>query len=185
MYGLVNGAIEAMVTEKFGADRWEAVKARAKVDDPMFVSMQQYPDSVTYALAGAAAEELGMPLPQVLHAFGAYWIEYARRGPYGKMMTAAGNSTYELLAALDAMHARLGLSFPALRPPSFRVEQHDGGVMLEYRSDRPGLAPMVIGMVEGIGGLFGETVEVRQVASRDAGAPHDRFAVRAWPAGKA
>ena len=181
MYGMVNQAIEAMVTEKFGAERWEAVKARAGVDDPAFVAMKQYPDSVTYALAGAVSEVLELPLPGVLHAFGVYWIEFAQRGPWGKIMLSAGRSTYELLAALDDMHARIAVSFPELRPPSFRVQQRDGGVLLEYRSERPGLAPFVVGLVEGIGGLYGERVTVEQVTSRDAGAPFDSFLVRATP----
>ena len=178
MYGMVNAAIEAMVTEKFGGERWLAVKARAGIDDPMFVSMKQYPDSVTYSLAGAAAQELGIPLPDVLRAFGVYWVEFARRGPYGRLMMSAGKGTYELLAALDDMHARLGMSFPELRPPSFRVQPDGDAVTLEYRSERAGLAPFVEGLVEGVGNLFGEQVEVSQVASRDAGAPHDRFRVR-------
>jgi hypothetical protein len=182
MYGMVNQAIEAMVTEKFGAEQWERVKARAGVDEPTFVAMKQYPDSVTYALAGAVAEVLELPLPGVLRAFGVYWIEYARRGPWGKIMMAAGHGTYELLAALDQMHARIAVSFPELRPPSFRVEPRDGGVLLEYRSERPGLSPFVIGLVEGIGTLYDERVEVEQVTSREAGAPFDSFLVRAAPA---
>jgi hypothetical protein len=182
MYGMVNQAIEAMVTEKFGAEQWERVKARAGVDEPTFVTMKQYPDSVTYALAGAVAEVLELPLPDALRAFGAYWIEYARRGPWGKIMLSAGKDTYGLLAALDEMHARIAVSFPDLRPPSFRVEPRDGGVLLEYRSERPGLSPFVIGLVEGIGTLYGERVEVEQVSSRDAGAPFDSFLVRAAPA---
>lgn len=182
MYGMVNQAIEAMVTEKFGAEEWERVKARAGIDEPAFVAMKQYPDSVTYALAGAVAEQLELPLPDVLRAFGGYWIDYARRGPWGKLMMSAGTCTYELLAALDEMHARIAVSFPELRPPSFRVHPREGGVLLEYRSERPGLSPFVVGLVEGIGTLFGERVEVEQVTSRDAGAPVDSFMVRASPA---
>jgi hypothetical protein len=37
----------------------------------------------------------------------------------------------------------------------------------------------VVGLLEGVGNLFDERVEVTQVASKDAGAPHDRFLVRA------
>ena len=37
MYGMVNQAIEAMVTEKFGADKWERVKARAGVEPAVAV----------------------------------------------------------------------------------------------------------------------------------------------------
>lgn len=179
MYGMVNAAIEQMVSERFGAARWQSVKARAGIDDPMFLSMKQYPDAVTESLAVAVAEELSMSLPEVLHAFGVFWVEYARRGPYGRLMLASGTCTYELLAALDAMHARIGLGFPELRPPSFRVEPHDGEVLVEYRSERRGLAPFVVGLLEGVGNLFDERVEVTQVASKDAGAPHDRFLVRA------
>jgi hypothetical protein len=96
-------------------------------------------------------------------------------------MHASGRNTYELLAALDEMHARIALSFPELRPPSFGVERAQDGVLVEYRSDRPGLAPFVVGLIEGLGRLYRERVEVRQVESRDAGAPHDRFHVRAFP----
>jgi hypothetical protein len=178
MYGMVNAAIESMVTEKFGPEKWAAVKARAGIEEPMFISMKQYPDSATYALAGAAAEELGMPLPDVLRAFGTYWVDYAKRGPYGRIMLSSGKGTYELLSALDDMHARIGMSFPELRPPSFRVEPQGDAVILEYRSERPGLAVFVEGLVEGVANLYGETVDVRQIASREAGAPHDRFLVR-------
>ena len=184
MYGMVNQAIEAMVTEKFGAADWERVKELAGVDDPAFVSMKQYPDSVTYALAGAVSRHLDMPLGEVLHAFGVYWIQYALRGPWGKLMKSAGSSTYQLLGALDEMHARIALSFPDLQPPSFRIERRGDGVLLEYRSHRPGLAPFVVGLVQGIGQLYGESVTVEQVASKDAGAPCDAFMVHARPEGK-
>lgn len=83
MYGMVNQAIEAMVTEKFGAPQWELMKARAGVEDPAFVMMKQYPDAVTYALATAVAEHMNMPIADVLHAFGVYWIEFAGKGPWG------------------------------------------------------------------------------------------------------
>jgi hypothetical protein len=182
MYGMVNQAIEAMVTENFGADAWESIKSRAGVSEPVFVSMKQYPDEVTYALAGAVSEQLGKPLPEVLQAFGRYWITYAQRGPWAKVMMNSGRSTRELLASLDAMHARIAVSFPELQPPSFRVTDTSVGTEVEYRSHRAGLAPFVVGLIEGIGSMFGERIEVTQVASREAGAAHDRFLVRPAPA---
>lgn len=182
MYGMVNQAIEAMVTERFGAGDWEQVKQLAGVDEPAFVAMKQYPDSVTYALAGAVSKHLDLPIGEVLHAFGVYWIEYAKRGPWGRVMMSSGRGTYELLAALDEMHARIAVSFPELQPPSFRTVREGDAVRLEYRSHRPGLAPFVVGLVEGIGNLYGERVSCVQMESRDAGAPCDAFLVRAVPA---
>ena len=54
MYGLINRSIEGLITARFGADRWRAVRARAGLADEPFVSMRSYDDSVTYALVGAA-----------------------------------------------------------------------------------------------------------------------------------
>lgn len=185
MYGMVNQAIESMVTEKFGPEAWEAIRERAGVSEPVFVAMKQYPDEVTYSLAGAVSAHLGLPLPEVLHAFGRYWITFAQRGPWGKVMLNSGRSTRELLGALDAMHARIAVSFPGLQPPSFQVTDSPNGTMVEYRSHRAGLAPFVIGLIEGIGDMFHERAEVTQVDSREAGAPHDRFLVRISPAATA
>jgi hypothetical protein len=100
-------------------------------------------------------------------------------------MMSSGTDTYSLLAALDTMHARIALSFPDLRPPAFAVKHNGDAVVVEYRSDRPGLAPFVMGLIEGIGTLFNESVTATQVASKDAGAPCDAFLVRAVPAAKA
>jgi hypothetical protein len=77
------------------------------------------------------------------------------------------------------MHARIAVSFPDLQPPAFRTMPQGDAVRLEYRSHRPGLTPFVVGLVEGIGSLYGEKVSCVQVESKDAGAPCDAFLVRA------
>ena len=95
MYGMVNQAIEAMVTERFGENAWQRVRERAGVADPVFVTMKQYPDATTYALVGAISAETGTDAPALLRAFGRYWVEYARRGPWGAMMLSAGGNALE------------------------------------------------------------------------------------------
>ncbi|MBM4053030.1 MAG: heme NO-binding protein [Planctomycetes bacterium] len=182
MYGMVNQALEALVTERFGAETWMSVRQKAGISDPAFITMKQYPDEVTYSLAVALSEHLQEPLADLLRAFGVYWVAYARRGPWGRIMLASGSSTYELLASLDAMHARIAISFPELRPPSFKVRPEGHSIVVDYHSHRPGLAPFVIGLIEGIGTLFGESVTVEQVASKDAGATVDSFRVSACKA---
>lgn len=183
MYGMVNQALEALVVKQFGPSVWDAVKAKAGVSDPAFLTMKQYPDEVTYALAGALSEHLKTPVPDLLRAFGVHWVEYARGGPWGKIMLAAGGSTFELLGALDAMHSRIAISFPDLKPPSFKVHRDGEAMHVEYHSHRPGLAPFVVGLIEGIGNLFNERVRVEQVDSKDAGAACDSFKVWAVKAG--
>jgi len=51
MYGLVNQAVEALIRARFGDERWDAIKSRAKVGEPAFVSMRAYPDEFQIACA--------------------------------------------------------------------------------------------------------------------------------------
>jgi hypothetical protein len=62
--------------------------------------------------------------------------------------------------------------------PHFRTEpQSDGSLLVHYMSERAGLAPFVLGVLEGIGAMYGEMIEVRQVEDRASGAEHDVFRV--------
>ncbi len=47
MYGLVNNAVQGLITEQFGKDTWERIKARAGVHLDGFLSMEPYSDDVT------------------------------------------------------------------------------------------------------------------------------------------
>jgi hypothetical protein len=72
-----------------------------------------------------------------------------------------------------------------LKPPSFSVsEQATDSLVLHYYSERPGLAPLVVGLLKGLGDRFG--LEVEATWERvDSGRPHDRFRVRWHPKGVA
>lgn len=179
MYGLVNRAVEDLVTHKFGAETWERVKARAGVDVEMFVAMSPYPDDVTYSLVTAASEELGMAVPEVLEAFGEYWMQFTAREGYGELLDLMGHDVPSFLEELDEVHERLKLSFPDLVPPSIAVSDvTDASVVVHYRSDREGLAPFVVGLLRGVGARFGRPVEVTLQKARADGNGHDEFLVR-------
>ena len=80
------------------------------------------------------------------------------------------------------MHARLSLNMPEMRPPSFVCEQlGDRRIRLEYWSERAGLAPMVLGLLEGLGEMYDVTVSVRQSVDRANGADHDEFMIDYHP----
>ena len=178
MLGMVNHALQEMVVDRHGATAWEAIRADANVEDRVFIIMKQYPDEVTYDLARAVARRLGITLPEALHAFGHYWMIYAERQPWGKVMHSMAGSVRQLLPALNEMHSRISLSFPGVTMPQFRTEPDPGGgVRVHYFSPRPGLAPFVHGVLEGMGAMYGEMVQVSQVEDRAHGAAHDVFLV--------
>ena len=178
MYGLVNQAIEDFVKRGFGDVAWKEIKDNAGVNLEMFVSMDSYPDDVTYKLVGAATEVLKLDAAEILEAFGEHWVLYTAQEGYGQMLSMFGSSLEEFLLNLDNLHSHVGLTFPALRPPSFQVERIEGdpGLLLHYRSERVGLAPMVIGLLKGLGRRFSQDIEVRQTAHRGP-ADHDIFRI--------
>jgi hypothetical protein len=183
MYGLINKAVRGLVLEQFGDDVWARIRTRAGVEDDDFLSMTSYDDAVTYDLVGAASAELGAPAEDILKGFGEYWVRYTAVEGYGQLLDSAGGDLTTFLSNLDQMHARVKLAFPELRPPRFRVsDATDAGLRLHYYSDRPGLAPLVVGLVHGLAARFGDQVEVTSTRDGDGDDEHDVFDITFLPA---
>lgn len=183
MYGLINQAIRGLVIENFGEEMWARIRTSAGVETDDFVSMQSYDDAVTYELVGAASKELDLPAETVLETFGKYWVNYVGQENYGELMNAAGDDLPTFLENLDQMHARIMLSFPELNPPTFRVtDRSENSLVLHYHSERPGLAPLVVGLLHGLGHRFKTDVSVEHDRQDFGDGEHDVFTVRYKPA---
>lgn len=181
MYGMINRAIEDMAVQLGGPLLWEEIRQSAKVTDD-FESMRSYPDELTYRLVAAASELLGQTPDELLRHFGRYWIGYAQRSGYGPMLALCGADLPSFLASLNQMHARIAMTLPDLKMPTFDcTEEPDGSLRLQYRSPRPGLAMFVLGLLEGLGEYFGLVLEIEHTVSRASGADHDEFAIYTLP----
>jgi hypothetical protein len=183
MYGLVNQGIQDLAVQLGGDDLWIKIKRQAGLEVEAFVGMEVYPDDITERLVLAASATLELSPAEVLRAFGKHWILYTARKGYGAVFDTMGRTLPQFLGNLDAMHARLSLSMPRLEPPSFVCEELEiGRLRLEYWSHRVGLAPMVVGLIDGLAELFLLDVQVTQTVSKDDGADHDEFLVETVPA---
>lgn len=59
------------------------------------------------------------------------------------------------------MHSRIASAMPELNPPSFECfEVESKHLRIHYFSDREGFAPMVVGLLEGVGEMFNVQIEV-------------------------
>ncbi|MAB82882.1 MAG: heme NO-binding protein [Phycisphaerae bacterium] len=167
MYGLINIAIKDLVTEDFGEEAWHRILSRAGLEGTEFILMDQYEDSVTYDLVGAAAEELDVPASQILQSFGAYWTKYTAVKGYGPLLDSAGKTFPEFLQNLDLMHTRVGTMFPDFVPPSFECHNMtEHSLDLHYISEREGLEDLVIGLLHGLAERFELTLEIIQDESK-------------------
>jgi hypothetical protein len=178
MYGLINRSIKELVLRHHGEGMWTRIAQRAGCGDTEFLGMESYPDELTYDLVGAASAELNVEPAALLEAFGRHWVLHSAPASYGDLMALTGSSVEEFLGNLDMLHDRVANILPALRPPEFRsAVQPDGSILLTYITHRPGLAPIVVGMVNGLGERFGRSLRIEHVERREDTGTHDLFRI--------
>lgn len=176
MYGMVNQAIKDLVVSKFGTEGWMKICAHAGIAEDDFVFMQYYPDKLTYELVGAAAKELKLPAEAILKEFGKHWVLYTAKEGYGAMMDLFGVDYKSCLKNLNNLHARMGMTMPHLSPPRFSFhEEHENCYIISYFSKRPGLCPMVIGLLEGLAAKYGVIAQIELL--QDSGAEEKKFMI--------
>ena len=90
MYGMVNKAVRGFVLKNFDLKTWGRIHNAAGVSED-FISMQSYDDAVTYGLVGAAHEELGIPVPDILNGFGGCWVSDVATVAYADLMAKTGS----------------------------------------------------------------------------------------------
>ena len=180
MYGLVNRALEEHVLLRWGDATWADIKRRAGVTHDVFLTHEPYPDEVTGALIAATAEAVGLPMAQILEGFGEHWVLVTAQRGYGALLASSGSTLQEFLVNRPNLHTRVTLVFPHLRPPEFRVSDvTEGSLRLTYSSHREGLAPFVVGILQGLGKLFAQALTIEHVTRRADGAADEVFAI-AW-----
>ena len=178
MYGIVNKAIEELITETYGDHHWESIKLRSRIDIDFFVSNEPYPDEVTYNLVGAISEELQKPVNEILMEIGKWWVLRTGKEKYGSLMEAGGNSLKEFFFNLPAFHSRIMLIYPGLTPPEFRItDVQETSVNIHYYSKRSGLQEFVRGLLLGLGELYCTPVAVHLLSGRESGNDHEIFKV--------
>jgi hypothetical protein len=83
----------------------------------------------------------------------------------------------------DAITERLVLAVAeALDKTPAEVLQAFGRHWILYTGRKGGLAPMIVGLLEGLGEVFGLTAHLKQTLSKDDGADHDEFLIDTEPA---
>lgn len=178
MYGIVNKAIEDLVTEQFGSDAWERIKQRSGVEVDFFISNEPYDDAITFSLAQAVAAEMQISLSDVLVTFGEYWVLKTGKEKYGHLMDAGGSSLQEFLLNLPQFHTRIQLIYPRLTPPEFRISDvTPNSLHLHYYSKRQGLQDFVRGLLQGLGKMYHTPVAIALLQHRETGADHEIFKV--------
>jgi len=168
MYGMVNRAIEDLVVDSAGEEVWQKIKQDAEVEFTEFFDSSQYSDEITYRLVEAASGILKKSTESILHDFGRHWILYTGREGWDSVFALGGDNMIDYIKGLDSMHSRVQSALPEACMPQFGVEERSEHFRLTYRSSREGLAPMVLGMLDGLAERFDEPWLIQHMKSDSA-----------------
>lgn len=176
MYGLVNASIKQLLITQHGRETWDRIALAAHVKEPQFDSMRAYDDAVTSQLVSAASQELGVHSDDILRDLGKFWVPFTDEQGYGAMFEIAGPSLREFLLTLDTLHARVGAHFKSLRPPSFQFDSTAPRTLrMHYRSERSGLCPFVVGLLDGLAHRFRTSIHLEETRCARRGDDHCVF----------
>lgn len=179
MYGIVNQAIQGLVTDSFGQQKWQEILEHSKVDIESFSNKGIYPDKITYDLASSASKILNMSLDDVLIAFGKYWVLNIANLKYNSLLKTGGNHAFEFLKNLPNFHSRVMLYYPDIEPPEFQVEEVDNKTLiLYYNSFRLGLSSFVMGIVIGLGEFFGNKIVCELIELKEDQSTSSTFEIK-------
>jgi hypothetical protein len=178
MYGLLNAALKQFVAVKYGSETCQRVVDLVAPGTVNFNTMDPYPDSVTYDIVNHTSELTGTPADELLGSFGEFWVPYTAEQGYSHLFEIGGDSLREFLLLLDNMHLRVGRSFPKLQPPSFQFDTIDACTLrMHYRTRRPGLCPIIPGILRGLSMRFETALQVNEDVCARRGAQHCEFVV--------
>ena len=178
MHGIVNQAIQGLVVENFGQEKWNEIVSKTGIEDVNFISNESYEDNITFELIGTAAEVLELHSEVILEEFGKYWILNTGHQKYGDLMKAGGKDFLDFRIKLPNFHGRIMLIYPNLCPPEFMVEVSDEKkIILHYYSSRSGLTYFVFGLIKGIAAMFNQTIKMELMSSEHSTTWHDTFLI--------
>ena len=113
--------------------------------------MRSYDDEITFRLAVASSDVLGIEVDAALNAFGHHWVKHTLVRDYDALVRSTGSTMLEFLENLNALHDRITTTFLDYQPPEFNVsELLDKRMEVEYISHREGLVAFRGGALGGV-----------------------------------
>ena len=161
MHGLIGVAVKKLVETELGEDVWIKVCKVSNFPEKDFVTMDNYEDALIFEIIANVSKESGLSVNDILLKFGHYWVDFAISEGYGHAYQLGGDDFVGFLKNLNKMHTYVATIFSRLAPPHFQVmNDTDEGLDLVYRSQREGLQPMVIGLIEALAIKFNRKIKI-------------------------
>jgi hypothetical protein len=149
----------------------------AGIGPRVYLPVATYPDAEAIALVGAASTLSGKPAAELLDAFGEYLVSPLLR-TYSSLVRPEWRTLDLLEHTESTIHRIVRLREPDATPPELACERvSTDEVVIRYGSPRR-LCALALGLIRGVARHYAETIEIRESACMNAGAPQCEIRAR-------
>lgn len=157
MKGIIFNLVEDAVCAQHGEAVWDQLLTDAGLDGG-YTSIGDYPDADLFALVGAASNALGVPPDDVVRSLG-HAAALGLADLYPQFWQPHSRTSDFIVTLNEVIHPEVRKIHRNAEPPEFAFAPIDGGLRVEYRSQR-GLCALADGMIGGAARHYGERATV-------------------------
>lgn len=160
MHGIIFVGLKEFVVDTYDKSTWDRIREGAGVEGKRYTPVASYPDAELLALVETAVEISGVEEPRLLRSFGQHVVP-TLVDMYGVYIQDSWTWLELIENVEETIHQalRTGDSLE-YEPPAIAATRIDDGVALvTYGSSRE-LCDVAVGLVEGIGDYYDESLEV-------------------------
>ncbi|MDX2220004.1 MAG: heme NO-binding domain-containing protein [Burkholderiales bacterium] len=178
MKGIVFTEFIDLVESRFSLDIADQMIEGAELaSGGVYTAVGTYPHSEMAAMVVKLSELTGVPVPDLIRAFGEYLFHrFTQHYPH---FFDNVEGAFDFLVNLESVvHAEVRKLYPEAELPRFDVKQLDGHTLsMVYRSDRH-LADLAHGLLLGCSTYFDEPLDIRRHHPAEQGSPVEFTLVR-------
>jgi predicted hydrocarbon binding protein len=184
MHGMIFAELKKYVHRSFGEAAWQKISQKAGVTRMSNLATESYPDEELFALIDAAVELSNVPRAELLPQFGAFMVPDLMK-VFGAFVDHRWKAMDMLEHTESVIHRAVRLQDEKAAPPKLRITRDSPDrVTIVYTSPRR-LCAVGVGIIEGVGTHYGESLNVTQTTCMLQGASKCTLVVRREPAAAA
>jgi methyl-accepting chemotaxis protein len=164
MKGTIVQCVADLVQSVGGKEKWREILRKSNLPEDLRITrIADIDDAVIQTVLGNICEVLHLTLPQVIDAFGDYWVNvYAPK--YYKAYYYGINTARALIIGVDKIHEQVTKIMPNAHPPRFDFEEiGENTLRVHYKSHRK-MIDFYIGLVKGVGKFFKAPLTVKKLS---------------------
>jgi hypothetical protein len=169
MHGIIFSELQNYAEAKHGRGTWDVLLKKVNLDNRIYLSRREYPDTEIISLVMAVCARTGLSVSAVLADFGQFMVPSLMR-VYGHLLEPEWRTIDVIDHTEQTVHAAVRVKNPGAKLPMVRTQRlSPNEVLLIYTSPKQ-MCGLAIGIGMGLGQHFGEKIVADQTMCMHKGA---------------